>query len=285
MPLIRVDLSVFYRRDNKKIERKKKVENKETKKLLTSDSLQKIDHSRVEVSTEESISKSKGISKRKETRTGEQLAELLLYKSCSQVFKRIKDKKKKAYNDVKCSWDKPLAMKQALMRNNEFWDAWKKQSSIYESNCKELKFRPTIDRIESDPCKGGHYTANNIRVLSYLENSTNANMKECVVFFFKNAKIEKFVRFPSIKEALITLDVSYKYFLHSVINTGKFYDMGNGYTVILQTVSGQLKAKENKVQNAEVTNKTYIVDFETGNEYLIKVERLSFQSPSIWWNR
>lgn len=259
------------------------MENKEPKKLLPLESLQEIGQSRVAMSTEASIPKSKEKSKGKgEKEESTELAELLLYKSCRQVFKRIRDKKKKAYDDVKCSWDKPQTMKKDLMKDTEFWDAWKKQSNIYEMNSRERNSRPTIDRIESNTSKGGHYIPGNIRMLSYLENAHNAKVKECMAFFINDNMVEKFVRFSSNKEALTILDLPNEYLCNVVRNSGQMFDIGNEYTLLIRTVSRKLKNEDKLIHNAIYSKKTYIEEFKTGKVDLIATERLSFQFPGIW---
>lgn len=134
--------------------------------------------------------------------TGIQLAEYLLHKSCIRALERVKRKWYKTYQGVKCQWKKPVEMKKDLMNNKLFWEAWIKQSNVYENNERKLSIRPSLDRIESNVGNEGHYYMENMQVLSFGDNSIKASAIKCKVFFIKNMRIVRVTDFDAIQDVM-----------------------------------------------------------------------------------
>lgn len=229
------------------------------------------------------ICRNKKINNKIKSLSGNELAEHLLHKSCIRVMERVRDEEKVAYKGVKCEWDKPWKMKEELMKRNDFWDKWVMLTEIYEDNGRLLKLRPTIDRIESNVEKGGHYIMGNLQVLSYSENTFKAKSIKCKVIFIKNLKVVKVTSYESIKDIMKELEIPAYNTLNIIINSGEIYNVGNGYTILIQTLDGMLKKQESPVYKAVVNKQTILVDYLTNKEYIIKNEFINFDSYGIWF--
>jgi hypothetical protein len=217
--------------------------------------------------------------------TGHELAEDLLHKSCESVLDRVRGNKKEAYKGVECSWNKPLKMKEDLKKNSVFWEKWIEKSKIYEENGRELKLRPTIDRIESDSTKGGHYIMENLQVLSYGENTFKANAVKCNVIFIKNLRIVKIADYQSIKAVMMELEIPGYNTINIIKNSGVIHNIGNGYSILLQTTNGELKTDDSPLYKAVYTKQKILVDFVTGKEIIIETNQNNYLSYGIWFNK
>lgn len=217
-----------------------------------------------------------------ENLTGSELAENLLHKSCIRAIERVKRNEKEAYKGVKCDWTKPKKMKIDLMNNGEFWGQWVEQSRIYEENNRVFKLRPTIDRIESDVKKGGHYTMENIQMLAYGENTIKANAVKCKVIFLKDLKFVKIVDYGSMKEVMKELNIPAYSTVNPIKDSGKLHNIGNGYSILIQTQGGMLKEQDSPLYKIVVTNKKILIDYFTGKEYVINSNQYSFDNYGIW---
>lgn len=225
------------------------------------------------------------LQKKVEGLKGEGLAEFLLWRSCRSVFERVRRNEKQAYYGVKCSWDKPGEMKRDLMACNTFWAEWKSQSKVYEENSRQLAFRPTIDRKVSDVEKDGHYYFENLRVLPYSKNSSLANSKSCLVILIKERKIEEIATYETIDKVMKELNISSRNALNLKRDSGKIYELSNGYSVLIQTVGGNFKTTGNPLYKMVIERKFYIVDFETGKEYEWKRYQASYSLEGLWFNK
>lgn len=214
----------------------------------------------------------------------EELAEYLLLKSCQNVLDRVRRNQKPAYQGVKCSWNKPREMKSEIMGCAAFWEEWKKQSKIYEKSERELSFRPTIDRIESDVEKGGHYYFGNIAVLPYSKNSFKANAIKCWVIFFEGKRMLKAVDYDSIEQVMRDLEIPSYNSINIKRDSGKISYVGNGYSVLIQTVGGELKKADKPLYKMVIEKKLFIVDSHTGKEYEWKRCQASYYTDGLWFN-
>ncbi|MDN3439962.1 hypothetical protein QMA04_17870 [Planococcus sp. APC 3900] len=216
------------------------------------------------------------------------LAKHLLWRSCRCVLQRVRGGNYPAYRGVKCGWNKPKKMQNELMACNTFWEEWKNQSRIYEENGRRLPFRPTIDRKISDVNKGGHYYYDNIRVLPYSENSSLANAKNCIVIFLKECRFEKMVTYETINKVMKELNIVSRNTFNLKRDSGKINDLGNGYSVLIQTVGGNIKKTGKSLYNMTIERKYNIVDFENGEEYEWKSYPGSYQGSyfveGLWFN-
>lgn len=216
--------------------------------------------------------------------TGIKLAEYLLHRSCIRAIERSGNTEKEAYKGVRCDWEKPLKMKKDLMGNKNFWDKWIELSKIYEENGKPLNLRPSIDRIESDVEKGGHYTMDNIQVISYSQNVIKAKSKNCKVIFIKGLRIVRITDYETSKNAMKDLGIKGYNVLNLMKNSGEICDIGNGYSVLVQSIDGELKKQDSLLYKGVYTNQQILVDLDTGKEYIISSNQLSFDSYGIWIN-
>lgn len=216
--------------------------------------------------------------------TGIELAEHLLHKSCVSAIDRVRRNDKHAYIGVKCDWTKPLKMKKDLMNNGYFWGKWIEQSRLYEEKGKLENLRPTIDRIESDPDKGGHYTMENIQMLSHSENSFKANSVKCKVIFIKDLKVVRVTEYESIKNVMEELGIRGYNVINLIKDSGKIQSIGDNYSVLVQTFGGTLKKQEFPLYKGFITRQKIIVDYETGKEYIININQYSFDSYGVWFD-
>lgn len=218
-----------------------------------------------------------------ETLEGISLAEYLLHESCRNALSRTRDPKNETYRGVKCDWEKPSDMKLVLMKNEKFWEDWLKQSQIYEKEGRIKKFRPTLDRIESDVEKGGHYTMNNIQMLSHRDNVIKENKISCIALFIKDLRIVKVAKYESIKNTMKELGISAYNTINTFKDKGKIYNIGNGYSILLQTMGGIFEGGESPLYKVVSTRKRILIDYDTGKEYIISNEQVKFESPGIWF--
>lgn len=216
--------------------------------------------------------------------TGIKLAEYLLHRSCIRALERARGEEKGAYEGVKCDWNKPLKMKEDLMNFTEFWDKWLEQSRIYEESGKVANLRPTLDRIESNVEKGGHYTMENIQVLSHGENSFKANSIKCKVIFIKGLKVVKITDYESTKDVMKELKIPAYNTINLFKDSGKIHSIGNGYSILLQTINGVLREQDSPLYKAVFTKQKILVDYVTGKEYIISSKQSSFDSHGIWFD-
>ncbi|WP_404459304.1 hypothetical protein [Sutcliffiella horikoshii] len=215
--------------------------------------------------------------------TGIELAKHLLHKSCIRAIERVRRNEKQAYIGVKCDWTKPSQMKKDLMSNKKFWGKWLEQSRLYEEKGKKENFRPTIDRIESDPNKEGHYTMENIQVLSHSENSFKANSVKCKVILIRGLEVVSITEYESIKTVMKELGIRGYNVINLINDSGKIQSIGDDYSVLIQTFDGTLKKQETPLYKGIITKQKIIVDYETGKEYIINSSQYSFDSYGIWF--
>ncbi|PEO88240.1 hypothetical protein CN558_04505 [Bacillus wiedmannii] len=213
-----------------------------------------------------------------------ELAEHLLQRSCMRVLERVRGDKKEAYKGVKCDWKKPSEMKRDLMNNNEFWGKWVEQSRIYEESGKSSNLRPTIDRVESDVKKGGHYTMGNLQVLSHGENTFKAKSVKCKVIFIKDLKVVRITDYESMKDVMKELNIPAYSTINLFKDSGKIHNIGNGYSILIQTPDGVLKKQDSVLYKSVFTKRKILIDYVTGKEYIISDEQYSFDSYGIWFN-
>jgi hypothetical protein len=216
--------------------------------------------------------------------TGLKLAEHLLHRSCIRALERVKSDKDDAYKGVKCQWDKPAKMKKDLMDNKQFWGKWVEQSEIYEKNGREINLRPTLDRIESEVSKEGHYVMENLQMLSHSENAKKAQAVECIVLFIKDLRIVKVVDYKSIKNVMSELQIL-GYNAKSINrDSGKIQTIGNGYSVLIQSKNGERKMGEKPLYKVVINKQKILFDRVTGEEYLLKSSQRQLDNYGIWIN-
>lgn len=221
---------------------------------------------------------------RKEAKKGLELAEYLLNQSCIRALERVKGNGNKSYIGVKCQWEKPSSMKAALMKKKEFWESWIRQTEIYESSGKPDSARPTLDRIEADPSKNGHYYIENLQVLSAAENARKAKEVECVVVLIKDLKVIEVSSFDSVNQMMKKLKLVGYNVVSVKRDTGAIINIGNGYSLLVQTVGGQLKEIQNPLYKMVIQKKLIAFDKVTGIEVVIRETQSVFETSGIWFN-
>ncbi|MEN8699585.1 hypothetical protein [Bacillus infantis] len=80
------------------------------------------------------------------------------------------------YEGVKCKFNKPKALREAIKNKRKLYRSWLVQTKIYIDSGKDYKLRPVIDRINE---KGSYYLYN-MQVLSFSENSSKARKGKTV---------------------------------------------------------------------------------------------------------
>jgi len=212
------------------------------------------------------------------------VSEQLLYASCRSAFSRVQSQTEKAYIGVKIQWDSAKEMKEALMNNIEFWKTWTHLTKTYIESGKRAGLRPTLDRVESNASIGGHYFEKNIRPLTKSENSKLGRAISNQALLIKNNKPTLLIQSDSLRDTHSKLKVLTKGNIHNIKrNTGEFLDIGNEYSVLLQSLD------KNKIDNfvgnrivgkyeARIYKTLFLVDYYTGKEYPLRVkeEKLIF---------
>ncbi|WP_440112181.1 hypothetical protein [Paenibacillus sp. QZ-Y1] len=136
------------------------------------------------------------------------------------------------YEGVFCEWDVPLNGVMDIIRHKpDMWLQWIEQTNIFLENDQQQSYRPTIDRIKTDPHVG--YRLDNIQLLSFRENTQRAVNKPVYAFEIGNNQsnaLGTFRRYDSITDAKKEMG------LPKLDNdTGVFTNTPDGRTVLLQS--------------------------------------------------
>ena len=221
---------------------------------------------------------------KREAKKGVELADYLLHQSCIRAFARVRGQGNKGYIGVKCQWEKPALMKEALIHRSDFWFEWLKQTEIHEKSGRLNSTRPTLDRIEADPLKNGHYYLDNLQVLSASENTLKAKEVKCIFFLIKDLKIVEVSTFDSVNKMMKSL----KIVGHNVISikrdTGLVSNIGNGYSLLTQTIGGQLKEKINPLYKRVIRKRLIMFDKVTGEETVVREIQEICETGGIWFD-
>lgn len=204
-------------------------------------------------------------------------AEKLLYKSCRSAFNRVRNKTNEVYQGVQIQWNTAKKMKEALMNNDEFWKRWIDLTETYMKNEKSRRLRPTLDRIESDFLKGGHYFEANLRPLISSENSRLGRAVPNEVLLIHNKQPKLLIKSDSIQNTFSELKVRTPSNIHSKKrNTGQLLKINNEYSMLLQ--SSDKKKVENLITNAvygryeaRIQTKKIQFEYSTGEEVVLEV--------------
>ncbi|GGE76157.1 hypothetical protein [Priestia taiwanensis] len=216
--------------------------------------------------------------------TGIQYAKHLLHQSCIRALERCRRNEKKHYRGVEIDWEKPLDMKNALMEKEDFWYEWLRLTEVYEISGRKDTLRPTLDRIEADIEKGGHYMLSNIQALPHGENTVKGVGTKCKVMFIKNLRPFRVADYESMEAVMKELGISGRNVLNVIKNSGRMHEIDSAYSVFVQTIDGQLKVQDTPSYKAVITMKKFLVDNVTGKEYLIGIRQNSFYTYGIWFN-
>ncbi|MEH7548908.1 hypothetical protein, partial [Neobacillus vireti] len=166
------------------------------------------------------------------------------------------------YKDISCHWESPLAfMIDIIQKLPHVFQAWKIQHAIYEET-KNDSDRATIDRID----EFGNYTLANIQMLSKHDNSKKARSKPCRVLIIKDLKIKGMFEFESKKDlfsdlikAGIPINATQIKF-----DTGIFQEVGNEYTLLLQSKNGELSTADELLYKVVINHRRELIDEDTG---------------------
>jgi len=171
------------------------------------------------------------------------------------------------YKDIKCHWESPLAfMIDIIQKLPTVWHDWKIQNAIYEET-KHDSDRPTIDRID----EFGDYSLSNIQTLSKHDNSKKARSKPCRVMIINNTKIQGVFEFESKKDLfsdLIKVGIPINA-TQIKFDTGIFQEVGNGYTLLLQSKNGEVPTADKALYKIVINHRRELIDEDTGQ--LIKL--------------
>jgi hypothetical protein len=166
------------------------------------------------------------------------------------------------YKDIECDWESPLAfMLDIIQKSSQVWQDWKVQNAIYEET-KNDSDRPTIDRID----EFGNYTLQNIQMLSKHDNTKKATSKPSRVLIIKDLKIKGMFEFQSKKDLfgdLINAGIP----IHATqikFDTGVFQEVGNGYTLLLQSKNGKVPTADEPLYNVIINYRRELIDEDTG---------------------
>jgi hypothetical protein len=166
------------------------------------------------------------------------------------------------YKDISCHWESPLAfMIDIIQKLPHVWQDWKIQNAIYEETGNDSN-RATIDRID----EFGNYTLTNIQMLSKHDNSKKARSKPCRVLIIKDLKIKGMFEFGSKKDLFNDL-INAGIPIHATqikFDTGIFQEVGNGYTLLLQSKNGEVPTADKPLYKVVINRKRELIDEDTG---------------------
>lgn len=194
-------------------------------------------------------------------KNGEVSSARTLYISCESRINACKYNSG-IYKDVECDWGSPLAfMLDIIQKLPSMWQDWKIQNAIYEETGNDAD-RATIDRID----EFGNYTLSNIQMLSKHDNSKKATSKPCRVMIIKDLRIQGTFEFESKKDlfsdlikAGIPINTTQIKF-----DTGVFQEVGNGFTVLLQSKNGEVPRADHPLYQVIINHKRELIDEQTG---------------------
>ncbi|WP_046178628.1 hypothetical protein [Domibacillus tundrae] len=163
---------------------------------------------------------------------------------------------------IKSAYDSPFVFTKDIIETlPTFWGEWKNQNKIYEES-RTRAARPTIDRI--DDSKG--YTLSNIQMLSKRNNTLKAASVPNKVIIIKNQEVYDFIEFESKKEMnqkLIEQDIPIKT-TKIKMDTGKIQEVGNGYSLILQSEGSEIKSTNKACYKVVIDRRREKYDLDTG---------------------
>ncbi|QHA92252.1 hypothetical protein [Bacillus sp. N1-1] len=198
------------------------------------------------------VCRNERIKAKKEREFEDNPSKYLLYESCKAACRRgSKTYTESPYTYVTCQWDKPLEMLNDLMDDNQFWEDWKEQTTVYISKNKKRDERPTIDRINEN----GNYDINNIQVLPMKLNMLKGSSNECLVHLIKNKRIVRVLQFESVKDAARKLKFSAE-----MVNNGTIIDIGVG-----QRYKALVYAEKSKDRSTDKPKYRMVIGFEEHN--------------------
>lgn len=160
------------------------------------------------------------------------------------------------YKGVYCDWSDPVSGVSDIIKSKpEMWKEWIAQTKCFLENDQSQSYRPTIDRIDTDPEIG--YRLSNITMLSFTENSFKAQAKPVYAFEMSNSQsvgLPTFRKFDSVTEAKKELGLQ-----KITKDSGMFIDTQEGRTFLIQSESatnGQESVET--VSNESKQKKEYI---------------------------
>lgn len=203
-----------------------------------------------------------------------------LYLSCKSRIEACKYKKG-IYRNVSCDWEHPVTMMTDIIQKHpSMWQEWKVQDMLHMQT-HQLNDRATIDRI--DESKG--YSLENIQCLSHFNNARKASSKPCIAMIIHNLRPVKVVEFDSLKEAMNELHIPYAV-VNISIDSGAVQDIGNGYSILLQSEKGDIKESNEPRYLMALDYKREKYDIDTGetvevlanHQYQMLVTSIGFNS-------
>ncbi|MEI2281228.1 hypothetical protein [Paenibacillus polysaccharolyticus] len=155
------------------------------------------------------------------------------------------------YKGVHCAWSDPVSGARDIIKYRpEMWQGWIEQTRIFLENDQQQKYRPTIDRRNTDPNIG--YRLDNIQLLSFRENTQRAVNKPVYAFEMGNNQSNvtpTFRRYDSITDAKKDLG------LPKLENdTGVFTSTQDGRKFLIQsetTTSGQESVETDSTESKQ----------------------------------
>lgn len=195
-----------------------------------------------------------------------------LTRSARFRIQSTKDSSKPDHYKVYCDWDSEFSFAVDVIRyKKDMWEDWKQQENVFLAIANKEKATsteirnaiPTIDRIDSDKEIG--YRLENIQCLSKYENDKKASSTPCRVMIIKNAKIQGVFEFGSKKDLYhdlisegIPINVS-----NIKWNTGVFQEVGNGYTILLQSKNGEVPTADEALYEVVIDHRRELIDENT----------------------
>ncbi|QLG38725.1 hypothetical protein HW560_11810 [Paenibacillus sp. E222] len=158
------------------------------------------------------------------------------------------------YKGIYCDWSEPISgVSEIIKLKPDMWKEWIAQTKCFLENDQFQSYRPTIDRINTDPSIG--YRLSNIAMLPFGQNSYKAQAKPVYAFEMGNNQsnvIPTFRRYDSITDAKKDLG------LPKLENdTGVFTNTQDGKTFILQSSATTVGEQSVELDSNESEQKVY----------------------------
>lgn len=189
---------------------------------------------------------------------------------------------KPPYQDVTCEFESSSDFFDCLWNDNDWMKRWNDLTDKYiESGRKEDK--PSINRI--NPKKG--YFRDNIEPSRLGDNIKEGSSHPCQLFLIPNGNLQstELLDFDSKQELRQHLiDKKIPINVMRTLDDGRIHELDCGLRFIVQTKNGTLKLRDKPLYEMVLNYQRYLIDYETGREFLLFEQDQSFITSGIRLN-
>ncbi|WP_340018367.1 hypothetical protein [Paenibacillus sp. FSL H3-0457] len=180
--------------------------------------------------------------------------------ACYLLFKSIESRihscryEQGIYKGVHCAWSDPISgVMDVIKYKSDMWLQWIEQTKIFLEKDQQQLYRPTVDRIETNPDVG--YRLSNIAMLPFGKNSYKAQAKPVYAFEMGNSQsnsLTTFKRYETITDAKKDMGLP-----NLESDTGVFTNTPDGKTFILQSSATTVGEQSVELDSSETEQKVY----------------------------